>query len=131
MFSFHFNIANFGRSLTKDREDRFDWDRTWQVSTNKSLELQVTHWSFDRLLSVHVDTHWWGSDHAGPEVSIELFGWYFAAKFYDHRHWNYEHGRFMTEAEHEAETNEWRQSQDALKARFGINEEVDTQNQPS
>jgi hypothetical protein len=131
MISFHFNIANFGRSLTADRDDRFDWDRTWQVSTNKSFELQVTHWSFDRLLSFQLDTHFWGSDHAGPEVSLELFGWYFAAKLYDHRHWNYEAGRFMTEAEHKAEEEEWLRRHDNEDADTSSSEEVDTQVQPS
>lgn len=138
MFSFYINIGRFGRSLVKAKEGSFDWCRDWRVSKNKSIEAQISHWDWDHLFSLRVDTYFWGSDHAGPEINLEMFGWFFNLKFYDHRHWNYDAGRFMTEAEHKAEAEEWEAGEaereakrQAHIARFDSLMDVDTEHQPS
>lgn len=145
MISIWFSICNFGKSISTPKEGATDWCQEWQVSENKTLEVQLTHWDNSRLFAITLDTHFWGTDHAGPEFTIEVLGWYFGIKLYDRRHWNYDAGRFQTDAEAKAEADEWREQQDAsnlklsagqanmipLYSEWNEQEEVDTQRQPS
>lgn len=146
MISLWFNIWNFGKSIHSPGENATDWCRDWKVTENKYLEVQLTHWDMSRLLSITLDTHVWGTDHAGPEFTIEVLGWYFSIKLYDRRHWNYDAGRFQTDAEAQAETAEWQAQQTSsgdiklsagasnmtpLYSEWNDQEEVDTQRQPS
>lgn len=67
----------------------------WTVSKNKSAEIQITNFkSTQTALDFVFDLHWWGSDHQGPEFRIELLGFMFDLKIYDHRHWDYENHRW-------------------------------------
>ena len=34
-------------------------------------------------------------DHAGPGIIIEILGIYFAAKLYDHRHWDWDNNTWV------------------------------------
>lgn len=104
MISFHFRFFKFGETFG---DKGFDWCKTWRVSKNKSFEIQTTFWGASEMFALDVDTHFWGEDHAGPEFRIEIMGLYLGLKLYDHRHWNYDEGRFQTEAEAKAEAEEW------------------------
>jgi hypothetical protein len=75
------------------------------------LELQITKWgrsSPSEFFAFELDTCWFGTDHAGPEFNIQIWNYYFGIKFYDHRHWNWEEGRFQTDEEAKAEEEEWK-----------------------
>ena len=64
------------------------WDKSIPVSTNKTLEMQVTHYAWN-WLELNVDLNWYGSDHAGPSIEVCLFGYTLNVKVYDNRHWDY------------------------------------------
>jgi len=82
---FYFNLVN-----PWARED-FQTLRDWhgQVTKNKSWEIQTYKFP-ERLLSVLIDIEWRGSDHAGPNIELCLFGWVVTMRIYDNRHWNYD-----------------------------------------
>lgn len=108
MIDFRFAIGNPWHKDNRDvgQKDYVDFEK--QLSKNKSFELQISKWSgMSNFLVLRLDTHWFGGDHAGPEIWIEVFGYCLIAKVYDHRHWNYEEGRFQTYEEAVAEAEEW------------------------
>lgn len=109
MIWFRFNIRNpWHRS--KDALQKDYVCKEWVVAKNKSIEIQATRWgSTDNLFEIEIDTCWFGEDHAGPEFSIQLGPYWFHIKLYDHRHWNHNEGRFMTDAEAKSEYEEWQQ----------------------
>jgi len=89
MIKFRFTIKNpfkFRDVLFKD----FGYDKTWTISKNKSFEVQLAQFELQNFFNLDIDLSWNGSDHAGPGISIEILGVYIAAKFYDHRHWDYD-----------------------------------------
>lgn len=147
MISLWFSICNFGRDIAQPAENATDWCRSWHVAGHKYLEIQLTHWATSRLFAITLNTHFWGTDHAGPEFTIEILGWYFGINLQDSRHWNYEAGRFQTEAEAKAEADEWAAEEaqrmlilpvsqgstamSSLYSEWNEAEEVDTQVQPS
>ena len=88
MFSFRFTLANPFKPWHTMPKDYVCYDR--KLTEHKSFELQISRWSPDLILNFNIDTQWYGRDHGGIEFSIELFGYYFAAKIYDDRHWDYE-----------------------------------------
>ena len=82
--------------------------KDWKLSENKSFELQITKWnSMSEFFTFELDTCWFGMDHAGPEIHVSVLGYAFIAKLYDHRHWNWEEGRFQTLEEAIAEEEKW------------------------
>lgn len=60
------------------------------------------------ILDIGLDLRWYGSDHQGPELDINLLGFMFNVKVYDSRHWNYEENRWMTREEADREEETWR-----------------------
>ena len=67
----------------------FDYFFNKTLSTNKSFEIQLTKFKAHNILCVEINTFLNGTDHAGPEIVIEIFGIFFTMKLYDHRHWDY------------------------------------------
>ena len=63
------------------------WHREWHISQNKSFELQFSHYAFN-WIELQIDLNWRQTDHAGPWITINLFGWTIDARIYDRRHWN-------------------------------------------
>ena len=63
------------------------WDKTIPVSTNKTLEMQVTHYAWN-WFEISLDLNWYGSDHAGPKFEVNLFGYTATIQLCDNRHWN-------------------------------------------
>jgi len=96
MIRFNFTLMSFGRDIG---ETGFDWCFDKKLSENKSFEIQISKFAISELLNVSLDLHWWGTDHAGPELYIHLLGLYLGIKVYDHRHWNWEEGRWYRAGE--------------------------------
>ena len=62
---------------------------TGPICENKSWEIQFMRYAYN-IFEINVDLNWYGEDHAGPSININLFGYQVTAKIYDHRHWNYD-----------------------------------------
>lgn len=88
MFKLSFTIAN----PFKRREGffkHFSKDKSRRLSKNKSFEWQIAQWEMNNLFDFDLNLIWWGRDHAGPELMIEVFGLMVCIKIYDYRHWAY------------------------------------------
>jgi len=96
MFRFSFCLFRFGKDIG---ETRWDYCLDKRVIENKSFELQASLFPAHAVLDFQVDLHWWGGDHAGPEIILHLMWFYLGIKLYDHRHWNYEEGRWYRDGE--------------------------------
>lgn len=73
--------------------------KTWSISKNKSLELQISKWGHSwTLFGIRISPSWYRS-HSGFEVELELFNYAMIVNFYDNRHWNYEEGRWCRDDE--------------------------------
>jgi hypothetical protein len=59
----------------------------WNLSEHKIFEFQLATWDLYNLFEFDLDLIWWGRDHAGPEISIELLGMRLDVRIYDTRHW--------------------------------------------
>lgn len=96
MIWLNFQISN---PFWKGRNDKPQVDylsKDWTVSENKFIEVQISKWNPHTIFEITIDTCWFGEDHAGFEINLEIFGFYFAAMLRDKRHWNYDAGRFQT-----------------------------------
>lgn len=74
--------------------ERFASIKTWHGSTpfkNKYWEIQIL--KNDNLLRFEFGFTIRG-DHAGTNLELGLFGYEIHFTFYDHRHWDYEQGRW-------------------------------------
>jgi hypothetical protein len=110
-----FSMAN---PWFKPNDDFKSHDYYWKdvkLSKHKNFEIQISRFESSYLLDMSVDLTWWGRDHAGPELDLNLFGYMFNVKIYDSRHWNYQEHRWMTDEEAKADIEEWPKSQDAKK----------------
>lgn len=77
----------------KDRSRHFLlYDK--RIASHKSFELQISQFGCDKIVEVDLDLNWHGRDHAGPRIEISVFGFFFCAKIYDNRHWNYDEHRW-------------------------------------
>lgn len=103
MIRFEFSIGN---PWYKDRPqvNYIEYDR--KVAENWAFECQLSKMSTD-WFSIDLDLSWRGRDHAGPSLTLELLGYYFCVRFYNVNHWNFDEGRWQTEADREAERAEW------------------------
>lgn len=94
MIGFRFRIRNpWPRAETIRPRDYVFWDR--KIAKNKSVELQISKWSAIRdLFTLALDLNWSGEDHAGPEFEFGIGPYWLCFQIYDHRHWNWEQGRW-------------------------------------
>ena len=93
MFKISFTIANpFKRQ--KGLLNSFSKDRTITLSDNKSFECQIAQWEMYNLFDFELALIWWGQDHAGPSLTVEILGLMFNVKIYDHRHWDHENNKW-------------------------------------
>ena len=88
MFRFDFSLYNPFNPGSQGQKDYVLIDK--KLTEFKHFEMQITKWSPDRLFSISVDTHWYGTSHGGVGFDIEVLGYFFAAKIYDYRHWDHE-----------------------------------------
>ena len=100
MFRFHFALRNPFKSARVEQKDYIEYDR--KITTNKSVEVQLSRWQAHNIFELSVSVIPYGEDHGNIGFDIELFGYFFAAKIYDIRHWDYEnHCWEEYEEEHE------------------------------
>lgn len=69
------------------RPFRTIWHRAWNLDTYKSFELQISRYAFN-WLELQIDLNWRQTDHAGPWIMVNVFGWTVDARIYDIRHWD-------------------------------------------
>lgn len=85
----HIEILNpFFKKYTHNGKDYFYYHK--QLLTNKSLEIQISKFNRSSIIDFTLDLHWWGNDHAGPRIDLNVLGYMFNLHIYDHRHWDYE-----------------------------------------
>jgi hypothetical protein len=82
--------------FAKDSKSKFNWYKVLALSQNKTFEIQIWHSSSYNLLEIEMDLGWRGHDHAGPNLTVGLFGYELIAKIYDNRHWDYTKGTWET-----------------------------------
>lgn len=63
------------------------WNKQGKISQNKFWELQISRYAWN-WLEIQIDLNWRQTDHAGPWIMINILGWQFDARIYDHRHWD-------------------------------------------
>ena len=63
------------------------WNRVWQLSTYKFLELQFSRYAFN-WVELSIDLNWRQTDHAGPWITVNVFGWTVDLRIVDSRHWD-------------------------------------------
>lgn len=66
-----------------------------QLTNHKFFELQFSRYAFN-WFEVGVDLNWRQTDHAGPWLVLNLFGWTVDARITDSRHWNDETNTWET-----------------------------------
>jgi len=91
MISFAFSILN-PWAKDRDQKDYILWDRS--LSKNWALEFQFSKMPMYEFVSVSVNISWAGRDHAGPQLILELFGYFVNFNIYNKNHWNYETGQW-------------------------------------
>jgi hypothetical protein len=106
MFLFDFYVSwPWGKNSGETGRDYFY--REWQISKNKSFEIQLSKYNVAKsLFSVRFDTRWVGEDHAGPAIYVEIWKYLLNIQLYDHRHWNYEEARWYSAQEEHAQNSE-------------------------
>lgn len=65
-----------------------------RIASNKYLELQVSQFGCDCLIDFDLNLTWRGYDHAGPGFEVTVLGFFFSAKIYDSRHWDYDSSKW-------------------------------------
>ena len=94
-----FRIENPWYKYDPDREQKDVFCIIKPVTKNKYFETQLSYMPTRTLFDITIDTRWAGQSHAGPELTFELFGLYFAVSFKDQRHWHNIEARWQTEYE--------------------------------
>jgi hypothetical protein len=90
MMHIHLGIDNpFHKNSDTLQKDYFC--KTWSLSTNRTLEIQISRWSktVNSLVDFELDLRWRGQDHAGPRIEIGLFNHSVIIYLMDNRHWNW------------------------------------------
>jgi hypothetical protein len=84
----------------KKQKKQIDYvEKTWSISKNKSLELQISKWGHSwTLFGIIINPSWYRS-HSGFMIELEVFNYAMIVNFYDNRHWNYEEGRWCRDDE--------------------------------
>ena len=75
---------------------------SWQVSKHKAIEVELLKTA--DIVELHLSiTH--RQSHAGVEFELGLFGYNFAFRFYDSRHWDYILNKWETYEDTDSKTN--------------------------
>lgn len=109
MIFFKFQIDNPWFAPQEDFKNKDYYWKDVKLSENKNFEIQISRFEARDILDLNIDLRWWGQDHQGPELDVNLFGFMFNVKIYDSRHWNYEAHRWQTDAEAQTEIDEWKE----------------------
>lgn len=74
-------------------------EKTWVLSKNKSLEVQISKWGMGYTL-IGLDFHIRPfQSHSGVFAEIQLLNMSLIINFFDNRHWNYSEGRWCKPGE--------------------------------
>jgi len=73
----------------KDISQKDYIEKTWKISKNKSLGVQLSRGG-NNLLAGSLKFALYGHDHAGLMFEIEFLRHFFVINLYDNRHWDYE-----------------------------------------
>ena len=71
------------------------WNGAWSLSTYKFFELQFSRYAFN-WFELSVDLNWRQTDHAGPWITVNTFGWTMDLRIVDSRHWDDETNTWAT-----------------------------------
>jgi hypothetical protein len=115
MINFRLQLSNPWFKPNEDFENKDYAFIDRQVSKNKSFELQISKFESSDIFEVALDLRWWGSDHQGPRLEINVLGYMFMMQLYDCRHWNYDVNRWFSDEDADQEAKEWREQQLAEK----------------
>ena len=63
------------------------WNGCRALTLNKNIELQFSYYAFN-WFELAVDLNWRQQDHAGPWITLNIFGWTLDLRLYDRRHWD-------------------------------------------
>lgn len=63
------------------------WAIQKPLTKNKTFEMQISHYAFN-WLELQLDLNWRQTDHAGPWLMINVFGYTIDIRLYDNRSWN-------------------------------------------
>jgi hypothetical protein len=69
------------------QEFRNIWCQGGKISDHKYWELQLSRYAFN-WFELRVDLNWRQTDHAGPWLTVNLFGFTIDARIVDSRHWD-------------------------------------------
>jgi hypothetical protein len=83
MITFNISIAN----PFKYKEFRNLWHRSWAVTQDRTVEVQIYRYTYN-LLEFGLDLRWWGDDHAGPKFELGVLGWYVEIGLPSNHHWD-------------------------------------------
>lgn len=92
MLKLAFKLKNpFPQSLDNEKPGHDYVCKSWMITENKFLEVQITRWGIlDTIIDFSFEIGFTGEDHAGSEFCLTLFNYYFGIQFRDKRHWNYD-----------------------------------------
>ncbi len=63
------------------------WAGARKLTKHKFIELQFSYYIFN-WFELAVDLNWRQTDHAGPWITVNVFGWTVDLRIADSRHWN-------------------------------------------
>lgn len=76
------------------------FEKTYAISKNKSLEIQVSRWGNGYTLFGLIVSPSWFRSHSGLMIELELLNRAIIINFCDNRHWNYQEGRWAKPEEY-------------------------------
>lgn len=79
----------------KKQKSQIDYvEKTWTITKNKSLELQISKWGHSwTLIGIEFRPSMYQS-HSGLFLELELFNYSIILNFCDNRHWDYKEGKW-------------------------------------
>jgi hypothetical protein len=89
MIDFRLSIKN----PFKHSEWRDLYQGEWLITKNKVFEIGFFNYRYN-LFEFHLDLNWFGSDHAGPELNLNILGYEVRIALHDTRHWNHEENKW-------------------------------------
>lgn len=91
MIKFSFNLFN---PIVRTRTVHMLWWAGGSFTTNKHWEIELSCDELNTIVGVEIDTNFIGSDHAGVNITMILFGIKLFVSMYDSRHWDYKNNKW-------------------------------------
>lgn len=63
------------------------WNKGGRIIGHKHWELQLSYYAFN-WFELGIDLNWRQTDHAGPWITLNIFGLTLDARIVDSRHWD-------------------------------------------